>query len=504
MKRKLAIIGLLCLCALMPSLAATTPVKAGAQLWSAFMFNQTNGQLLLLTDVMNGAPQTIALPKPSGYDEYAWRAAISHDWRFVAYTVSNRTSGRKAIIVYNRETNAAAVTIELPPGHVSLDFHASEMVFNETSTSIAFGYSINNETGWELKAMDIGTSSQFALRHDSPAVRTLNLGGQFMLPVVRRFVGSEVTFMMVRTGTEGEAEYQNYTWNIASGQVRVEPVALFPTFSTDIYLPTGETISELVDPRLPSCNDCSPYYISNVLAVYDPVKKTRYPFFNTTELALFLPTFIQNGERILFGGNTSITSNTLPKWGIVERSGKLLGYLNGVSASTNPVGWQDGFMYVANGANPSEPPRLILVNTRAGLNNSQVVWTGTPGAQVSLLQTPSNMQFAGPFQPWGQLAAPGIAPTMTVAPPASGVLAVGKSAVVNTTEGDKLRVRSGPGTSFGVVGTLAKGTVVTLLEGPRSADGLTWWRVRAPDGTQGWVIEGVTDKGVYIQTLIPQ
>jgi uncharacterized protein YraI len=114
------------------------------------------------------------------------------------------------------------------------------------------------------------------------------------------------------------------------------------------------------------------------------------------------------------------------------------------------------------------------------------------------------MQFEGPFQPWGQLAAPGVAPTMTMSAASGGVLTVGKGAVVNTTEGDKLRVRSGPGTSFGVVGMLAKGVVVTLLEGPRSADSLTWWRVRAPDGTEGWVIEGITDKGVFIQTLIPQ
>jgi hypothetical protein len=484
---------------------AVVPVKAGAQLWSAFMFNQTNGQLMLLTNVMNGAPQTYALPKPSGYDEYAWRAAVSHDWHYITYTVSNKTSGRKAIIIYNRETNAALHTIALEPSHVSVDFHASELIYNETSTSIALGYSTNNENGWELKAIQIGTSApEIVLRHDSPAARALNIGAQFMLPVVRRFVGSDVTFVIVRTGTEGESEYQNYTWNISNGTVRVEPVAQFPTFSTDIYLPTGETISELVDGRLPSCNDCSPYYISNTLAVYDPIKKTRYPFFNTTELALFLPTFIQNGERILFGGNVSINSNGLPKMAVVERSGKLVGYLTGVSASTNPVGWQDGFMYVSPGANPNDPPRLTLVNTRSGLGNSQVVWTGTPGTQVSLLQTPSNMQFAGPFQPWGQLAAPGVAPTMTMPAASGGVLAVGKTAVVNTTEGDKLRVRSGPGTSFGVLTMLAKGTVVTLLEGPRNADGLTWWRVRPPDGIEGWVIEGVTDKGVYIQTLIPQ
>jgi hypothetical protein len=506
MKRRLIALLFLWLSIGTAFLPATTPVKAGAQLWSAWMFNHSNGQLMLLTDVMNGTPQAMTLPKLPGFDDYSWQLAVSHDWNYIAYTTSNTATGRKAFMIYKRDTNSALVTLDLQVSHVSLDFHASEAVFNETSANIAFAYTVNNETGWKIEAMQIGTSApELSLTNNSPAAKALNLEGQFMLPVIRRYVGSEVTFQMVRIATEGEAEYKNYTWNTANGQVRVEPIAQFPTFGTDLYLPTGETVAELVDPRLPSCGGCGPYYVANALSVYDPTKKTRYPFYSTTELAMYQPLFVQGGERILFGGNGPIDSNTLPKWGLVERSGKLVGYLpSSISGNTRPIGWQDGFMTISSGPNPGDPPRLNLVNTRAGLNNSQVVWTGTPGAQVILLQTPSNMQLAGPFPAWGQLAAPGIAPTMTVAPPSAGVLAVGKNAVVNTTEGDKLRVRSGPGTSFGVLTMLAKGTVVTLLEGPRNADGLTWWRVRPPDGIEGWVIEGVTDKGVFIQTLIPQ
>lgn len=78
-------------------------------------------------------------------------------------------------------------------------------------------------------------------------------------------------------------------------------------------------------------------------------------------------------------------------------------------------------------------------------------------------------------------------------------LLVGSPARVYTTEGDRLNVRSGPGLNFEIVGRLDRETTVTLLEGPRKADGLAWWRVSAADGTEGWSVERVDEE----QTLQP-
>lgn len=102
--------------------------------------------------------------------------------------------------------------------------------------------------------------------------------------------------------------------------------------------------------------------------------------------------------------------------------------------------------------------------------------------------------------------ASGVAPTSTPYPlptptatPASGRLAVGASAIVNTTLGDTLNLRSQPGLRTQVIARLERGTSVTLLEGPRLADNLTWWRVSAADYGEGWVVESVDN----IQTLLP-
>lgn len=52
---------------------------------------------------------------------------------------------------------------------------------------------------------------------------------------------------------------------------------------------------------------------------------------------------------------------------------------------------------------------------------------------------------------------------------------------VNTT---KLNVRRGPGTEYGIITQITKGTRVTII-GTHSAR--VWWQIRLPDGTIGWV-----------------
>jgi hypothetical protein len=78
-------------------------------------------------------------------------------------------------------------------------------------------------------------------------------------------------------------------------------------------------------------------------------------------------------------------------------------------------------------------------------------------------------------------------------------LTVGGKARVHVIRDDTLNVRSGTGIQLAILEKLADGTVVTLLEGPVEAEGYTWWRVRTPRRTEGWVVERADN----VQTLIP-
>ncbi|MEP7285639.1 MAG: SH3 domain-containing protein [Chloroflexota bacterium] len=115
----------------------------------------------------------------------------------------------------------------------------------------------------------------------------------------------------------------------------------------------------------------------------------------------------------------------------------------------------------------------------------------------------------GSFTPIGGLVAPvaaapttpTIAPTANLAPPA---LAIGGNAMVNTSKGDTLNLRQAPGRTAPILGILKPGVIVTIEEGPQSADGLRWWKIRTADNVVGWVVDQVTDAEGTVNTLIPQ
>lgn len=71
--------------------------------------------------------------------------------------------------------------------------------------------------------------------------------------------------------------------------------------------------------------------------------------------------------------------------------------------------------------------------------------------------------------------------------PSCTTLAVGCDAWVTRVGGQALRVRSSPGTDQPIIKRLPSGTQLTLIEGPRSAGSLTWWRVTTAGGDEGWV-----------------
>jgi serine/threonine protein kinase len=66
-------------------------------------------------------------------------------------------------------------------------------------------------------------------------------------------------------------------------------------------------------------------------------------------------------------------------------------------------------------------------------------------------------------------------------------------------EDEGLKLRAGPGTNYEILENMPRGTIVTLIGDPRSAQGYTWWRVRSPFGREGWAVAFADE----LQTLIP-
>jgi hypothetical protein len=82
--------------------------------------------------------------------------------------------------------------------------------------------------------------------------------------------------------------------------------------------------------------------------------------------------------------------------------------------------------------------------------------------------------------------APAASPEPSATP--AGLYIGGETIVTGT--GSALRLRSDPGLQSTTLKTVTDGTRLKVLEGPRDADDLTWWRLEDPsDGAQGWAAE---------------
>jgi len=88
-----------------------------------------------------------------------------------------------------------------------------------------------------------------------------------------------------------------------------------------------------------------------------------------------------------------------------------------------------------------------------------------------------------------------VVPTGTPVPtplpsPTPDRLTVGGYARVSGTGGDTLRLRSDPGLQTTTLKTIPEDSVLVILDGPREADDMAWWRLRDPsDGAEGWAAQ---------------
>lgn len=87
-------------------------------------------------------------------------------------------------------------------------------------------------------------------------------------------------------------------------------------------------------------------------------------------------------------------------------------------------------------------------------------------------------------------ATPYVAPTDTPPPatatPAAGAISVGGYVKIVDTGPNGLNFRREPATTADKIGALPEGGVFQVVEGPASSGGITWWRLKNTDGTQGW------------------
>jgi hypothetical protein len=116
------------------------------------------------------------------------------------------------------------------------------------------------------------------------------------------------------------------------------------------------------------------------------------------------------------------------------------------------------------------------------------------GDEATPTAEPDTTSLAAPTDRPTATATLAVAPTETVVLPidtpqvtaAPTEIGPGASVRVTGTAGAGLNLRAEPSTGGRVVVNARDGAVLTVVEGPQEANGYTWWKVRTPNGQEGW------------------
>lgn len=489
------------------TLIFSSAAQAAGAPWTVWLYEPATGRMTQVDNV-GGLPREVYLPADSG-STFSQHASVAPGGGLVAY-VHSAASGT-FMSIYDLNMNTTVFSYMLAPGsYNSLDLAASPSNWLAGGETFAFGYA-DGVAGWEIVVVDIITFSTFLLRSsDAAAVSAgIDAGFGFLVPVVQYNRNFEIKFTMVQAAAGGAASYQSYTWNTSDGSV--SPNAPYLQIDTDTLPITGDMVMTLSDPSFPGSADAfTGFPVSNTLYAFDAVNFELTPV--TSIPSIYQARFAQNGERVVVSNIVDDSSGGHTDLLVLERNGTLVGSIpGGTNFITSKMGTLNGFLYTAqsSGAGGSGGTTLYYVEMRlvgppfTALSS----WNSALGADARLVWVSDlNVASVGPFLPWGRIT-PSFSPTLAPPPPAAptvapstGTLTIGGQAMVQTTAGDVLNLRSAPGRSFSRVGTIGNGTLVTVLEGPVAADGLTWWRIRLPTGVEGWVVDFVDG----VQTLVPR
>jgi hypothetical protein len=72
--------------------------------------------------------------------------------------------------------------------------------------------------------------------------------------------------------------------------------------------------------------------------------------------------------------------------------------------------------------------------------------------------------------------------------------------MINTTDGDNLRMRDEPGLNTNIIARIPPETPAIVIGGSENVDGFVWWLVYVPTGEVGWVVEWIDD--IQVLTVI--
>lgn len=435
----------------------------------------------------------IVLPLPNGFDRAASTVAMNEGQ--IAYIARKQGSTDKALVLADLSGSEVVISATLPlrvdAAYTSFFLRApGTFGLRDGATHLAVAYGLD-PLGWEVLILDESLNTIASLNQEALPDQPKDYGFT-PYPIHFRPDGS-LAFALVDAQLEGPQTPPVFVWNTFTNAVT--PTATY-AIETDVYVQSGELIS---------------------------INNGGLQWFNsyTGELARFYVA-ASEGETM---GKARFASDgryvTFTKGGrlvIVGRDGLELGALPATETALDWYGLRDGLAVAMNSA---DGVKLYHISLADGLPVDASTYS-----LITTLATDTVVQWVGSDMRLGvraiehvkwavvdgatldPLVVSGVSPLVealqnqTIENPdtasAEGLFA-GGWATTFADEGDQLNVRAGAGTGFEVLTRVNPNVLVQLLEGPVEADGLVWWRVKFPTGSEGWLVQEVDD----VQTLVP-
>ena len=133
---------------------------------------------------------------------------------------------------------------------------------------------------------------------------------------------------------------------------------------------------------------------------------------------------------------------------------------------------------------------LVLSTVACGGFQIRVTPAASPSPQSNRAAATATRPPSTPTAAVAPTTAPTTVPTATSTPVAG--LAPGKSARVVASGG--VNMRDNPSSTGTLITRVAPDTVVKVVDGPKDAEGYTWWQIDDGKGNVGWVAGGTKDE----------
>lgn len=127
---------------------------------------------------------------------------------------------------------------------------------------------------------------------------------------------------------------------------------------------------------------------------------------------------------------------------------------------------------------PGGEPQVIIVTAFITTPTERPLLTPDSSTLSPALTQPAAESLA--------LEGPTLEPTATLTPTP---LVIGVGGRVEVVSASGMNIRLAPGTDQAVVTVGNPGDIFTVIDGPQTIDGLTWWQVQVADGRRGWAAE---------------